>query len=84
MKKSKKTVMTALLFTSAVSLASCDWFTDNIQNVYGPPVDISSEPQTTGYDPYYDMIQPEYGVPDDYEISAEEPVTTENYESDSE
>lgn len=44
MKKSKKTALTALLLTSAVSMTSCNWFLDTFQNVYGPPVDISTEP----------------------------------------
>lgn len=63
MKKTKKTALTALILTSAVSMTSCDWFADNVQNVYGPPVDINSEQPTTEYDPYYDNIQSEYEAP---------------------
>lgn len=46
MKKSKKTALTALLLTSAVSMTLCDGLLDslNAQIVYGPPVDISTEP----------------------------------------
>lgn len=67
MKKTKKTALTALILTSAVSMTSCDWFAGNVQNVYAPPVDISSESEqpTTEYDPYYDNIQSEYEAPVD-------------------
>lgn len=74
MKKTKKTALTALILTSAVSMTSCDWFSV-YQNVYGPPVDMSSEPPTTEYDPYYDDIQSEYEAPIVEEMT--EQATTE-------
>lgn len=78
MKKSKKTVLTALILTSAVNMASCDLFSDDIQDVYGPPVDMSSEVPMTEYDPYYEEPQPEYGVPVDEPLTESATMTTEN------
>lgn len=77
MKKTKKTALTALILTSAVSMTSCDWFSDDVQNVYGPPVDVYSEQPTTEYDPYYDNIQSEYEAPLAEEIT--EQATTNKY-----
>lgn len=44
-------------------MTSCDWFSDNVQCVYGQPPDMSSEQPTTEYDPYYDNMQTEYEAP---------------------
>lgn len=76
MKKSKKTLLTALTLMSSVSMTSCFYA------VYGPPPDedksvSSSSLPTNEYDPYYDSFQPEYGVPEDYDTT-EEIITTDN------
>lgn len=75
MKKTKKTALTALILTSAVSMTSCDWFSGGYQAVYGPPPDMDSSSSSTDYDPYYDNIQSEYEAPLVEEMT--EQVTTE-------
>ncbi len=73
MKKTKKTALTALILTSAVSMTSCDWFSGGYQAVYGPPPDMDSSSSSTDYDPYYDNMQAEYEAPVD--MSSEPPTT---------
>lgn len=77
MKKTKKTLLTALAFTSAVSMTSCDLFGgDGFQCVYGPPPTDSSESSESSYNPYNDNMQTEYGAPIAYETATEETTTT--------
>lgn len=77
MKKTKKTLLTALAFTSAVSMTSCDLFGgDGFQCVYGPPPTDSSESSESSYNPYDDNMQSEYEAPIAYEPATEE--TTES------
>lgn len=75
MKKTKKTLLTALAFTSAVSLTSCDLFGE-VQDLYGPPPADSSESSESSYNPHDDNMQAEYEAPIAYEPATEE--TTES------
>ncbi|MDE7365104.1 MAG: hypothetical protein K2N27_09540 [Ruminococcus sp.] len=77
MKKTKKTLLTALAFTSAVGMTSCDLFGgDGFQNVYGPPPDYSSESSESSYNPYDDNMQSEYEAPIAYESETTTETTT--------
>ena len=75
MKKTKKTLLTALAFTSAVSMTSCDLF-GGVQNLYAPPPDYSSESSDSSYNPYDDNMQSEYEAPIAYESETTTEKTT--------
>lgn len=73
MKKTKKTLLTALAFTSAVGMTSCDLFG---QALYGPPPDYSSESSESSYNPQDDDMQTEYEAPIAYETMPKETTVT--------
>ena len=52
MKKTKKTLFTAAILTTTISMASCDL---DIQDVYGS-IDMDGSPlESSSYNPYYDV-----------------------------
>jgi len=69
MKKTKKTALMAAVLTGAAVLGGCDHGSDNVQDVYGPPV---TEATTVVTEP----MQTEYGPPVTEKVTtAEKPVT---------
>ena len=70
MKKTKKTALMAAVLTGAAVLGGCDHGSDNVQDVYGPPV---TEATTVVTEP----MQTEYGPPVTEEVTttATKPVT---------
>lgn len=58
-------------------MTSCDLFGSELQNVYGPPPDYSSESSESSYNPQDDDIQSEYEAPIAYESRTTTEETTE-------
>lgn len=65
MKKNKKTKLMAAVLTGAAMLTGCEPSSDNVQDVYGPPVmtDATTKEPSSKYDPSKNDIEEVYGPP---------------------
>ena len=68
MKKTKKTALMAAILSGAAVLGGCDHGSDNVQDVYGPPV---TEAATVVTEP----MQTEYGAPEAEEVTSSAATT---------
>ena len=60
MKKNRKTALMAAVLTGAAMLTGCDHGSDDVQDVYGPPV-TEAEENSEEYKPENDKVQLVYG-----------------------